>query len=800
MQKTLVLIALVSGLFLLNSCHRTSVNRPVTTSETPVRTNPVDVANDYISPQAIPPEIMDIASANLFDNSGFEAGLEGWTACDTGAIEESGDAYEGSKALKVNQGNCFYRSAEVNSGQELILSCYARIESGSEWTGMGLSFADSDWKTIDNAPTTIITGNTYARYDVRATTPENSSYASMWLYSDNPAIVDNCRLLLEQEPPVPPPPAPNGDNLLDNGNFETLDENILPVNWTRGCGGSWASAPVNGQGLTTGGGICIDQSLSATDIASLSGQNFTYSCYAKNVSGYGSITIFLDGKPQEQAIPVGDSLELIEISAQAGQISSGFVSIYSEGSLFIDDCSLTVEGNEPEPVGTPSIDVRNNIEGPDGYALSGPYTFEVAVRNNGDVPFTNVKLESDLLDCSEEFLNLAVGESKTIECLSTAVATPTEGFSHVMTATATTADGQVVSDADQSGYRPALRASPRAILNIATENQVVPAGSDVKFVVTVANAGNVSGISEIESNVADCSRQYTPALGTGDIKIYECVAANVQEGFIASVNVVMVGAYRASAQDAIAITIENSVAVDISVNTEGDDLTTAGTLPLSYRVAFRNSGEFDLQNVQVTSTTIPDCQRTINTFVVGDIAYLTCNTTPQLADGEVFTHEVFVVGEAADGRQATDSDVARITYRPKPEATFDLKVNGQNTYTANGQPFEVELTVTNTGDAEILTLGLFDWRAQSPDAASNSVAVFELCPNEYPRRSLSSSEPAVDFVLGVGQSRTFTCVIDRAPFLTAASEIRVAGTVWAGRDMPNLFFATSSTFDVMASP
>ena len=98
------------------------------------RTAPVNVLNEFIAPQAITPQAVDVASGNLFDNGGFEASLAGWNACDPNAMHASNDAYEGSTALKVRAGHCFYRSTEVISGQDLVLSCYAKILSGSGWT------------------------------------------------------------------------------------------------------------------------------------------------------------------------------------------------------------------------------------------------------------------------------------------------------------------------------------------------------------------------------------------------------------------------------------------------------------------------------------------------------------------------------------------------------------------------------------------------------------------------------------------------------------------------------------------
>ena len=138
MKKLCFIAGVLLAALLLNACQTTELSTG-SVQQAPLRTSPVDVVSAYISPQAITPQDVDISQGNLFDNGGFEAGLAGWTGCDTGAIAESSDAYEGSKALKVTAGNCFYRSVEVSVAQELVLSCYVRLESGSGWTGIQLS-------------------------------------------------------------------------------------------------------------------------------------------------------------------------------------------------------------------------------------------------------------------------------------------------------------------------------------------------------------------------------------------------------------------------------------------------------------------------------------------------------------------------------------------------------------------------------------------------------------------------------------------------------------------------------------
>jgi len=142
---------------------------------------------------------------------------------------------------------------------ELTLSCYAKILSGNGWTGMGIGFADSSWNTIGDGASTVITGNSYERYDLLTTAPRNVKYISMWFYSDNPVVVDSCALRTAGGPP-PLPTLPSGDNLLD---FRGLD------NWSIGCSGSAVEA---NDGLLIRNGACLDQSLSASDIAALQGK------------------------------------------------------------------------------------------------------------------------------------------------------------------------------------------------------------------------------------------------------------------------------------------------------------------------------------------------------------------------------------------------------------------------------------------------------------------------------------------------------------------------------------------------
>ena len=379
MKKNLAFIAVAFALLLLGACQTTSTIESVGDGEG-ARAHPINVQEQFIIPQALEPQALDISSGNLFDNSGFESSLEGWTACSAGAIKTSGDAYEGTGALEVIPDNCFYRSAEVSAGDDLIISCYAKVLSGSGWTGMGLGFADSSWTAITpEAPATVITGSDYARYDVKFTAPANTKYASMWLFSENPVVVDNCSLMLESEPPLPP--VVNEENLLENSSFwnwGVIDNRLrIPSDWSVGCGGSVEGRNTPERGIANRvadltNGACIDQSLSASDIVTLKTSGYTYSCFVKNKSGYASMSIFLDGQATSTVIPVSDTYQLVEIKGVLPQqTTNGFISVYSESNLSVDKCEIrsgnsklpTVENNLLSNSGFEDVNTNNQITG-----------------------------------------------------------------------------------------------------------------------------------------------------------------------------------------------------------------------------------------------------------------------------------------------------------------------------------------------------------------------------------------------------------------------------------------------------
>jgi len=249
-----------------------AISSPAATS-TPVESiliSPVNVMSDFVQRAFLSDQ--SVESENRLLNGSFENSTDAWTACDTGTIQETNDAYDGTNALAVEGGNCFYQSVQANPGEDIVLSCFSKVPGVLEWTGMGLGFSDENWQVISETPATLVTGKTYARYDVRATVPDNAGFATMWFYSGTDAIVDNCTLLPADQAPVPP--LTLDTNLLINPEFD-LVESGKPSNWQHFCEGNVVAGDRNHDlfvAITEG--ACFSQSLNASALTAIQGKEY----------------------------------------------------------------------------------------------------------------------------------------------------------------------------------------------------------------------------------------------------------------------------------------------------------------------------------------------------------------------------------------------------------------------------------------------------------------------------------------------------------------------------------------------
>jgi len=332
-----------------------------------VTTAPIDVFNERVLKQISlnEPQVFSAAlsdDSELFDNGGFENGLKSWSDCtgSEGGIAITSDAYNGSIALELSGGNCFYRSLPVTPGDELLLSCVAKVNDVKQWAGLGLGFASSEWRSLGDSSTSLVSSEQYTGYSVLGTAPEDANFVSMWFYSDSKATVDNCSLIVantqisENSADVATPavewPASSYRNIIRNSDFQGTP-GTHPAEWHLGCEKTGIATIANSGELQLSGSVCVAQSLSFEDIQTLRGNRFVFECSAERTSGsneYADIVIGFDADETAQSDLVNGKFTITGVAPEDAH--NGYIGIYSElnnsASLRVTACSLTVESKE----------------------------------------------------------------------------------------------------------------------------------------------------------------------------------------------------------------------------------------------------------------------------------------------------------------------------------------------------------------------------------------------------------------------------------------------------------------------
>ena len=350
--------SLILPVLLLQACGSSDSSLQITgrpDAGRPASSINVDVFKDNIATAQLQPQVA-AATDNLFTNPGFEDGLNGWTQCLPGAINTSTDAYAGTGALEIQSDNCFYRSVTVAPGDQYALSCFIKLTEERAWTGMGMAFSTSDFETLYEAPVAVATSGNYSRLETSGTAPAGTSFLSMWIHSDHGALVDSCSLTLNGNVNAGPPIA--AENLLSNSDFAIAGDQGGAADWLAGCGGSVVS---DGSSLFVSDGACADQALTPEALGGVANGNATFSCLVTEVSGYSDMSVFYDDALQGvKVITPADKNNVVELTVAAATPGNGFVSLYSNGNLQVENCQFIPDssnaGVTAAPVTTPDSD------------------------------------------------------------------------------------------------------------------------------------------------------------------------------------------------------------------------------------------------------------------------------------------------------------------------------------------------------------------------------------------------------------------------------------------------------------
>jgi len=363
---------------------------------------------------------------------------------------------------------------------------------------------------------------------------QNSTQYNVWLASSKTRPADTKTILLKEfttDPSALPDPTidpARNREIPINGNFASVNTDGTPTGWLNSCEGTVDITRNNSVELRSDG--CLRYMLNPEQLAMLAGNSYKLACRVLRNSQSASISVILDNNTAQvpstkHSYSFTVTSEVLEDDAPY-PVSTGYIELKNRTGLSEDsDCSLTITGQTGS---TASIDVRNQLEGFDTYSGYGDFEFELVVTNNGQVPLQDIQLSSDRLDCDTNFASLEVNEIKHAVCSTTEPLKHwNQQLAHTVLATASTADGEIVSDED---YAEHLATETLSQTRINLTQIITPSGSDAVVRVQLAN-GVGYPIDYIESTqcnnigceISPCARTVSPALEHGKTLEYICI-------------------------------------------------------------------------------------------------------------------------------------------------------------------------------------------------------------------------------------------------------------------------------------
>ena len=389
-----------------------------------------------------------------------------------------------------------------------------------------------------------------------------------------------------------------------------------------------------------------------------------------------------------------------------------------------------VKDDDPSEVtvtpASPEIWIRKQAKGPDSreVASGSNVIFEIEVKNTGNVPLTDVKVDDiAVADCQRpigQLPDLDPGASTTYTCTAFGITGPAD-LVNIAVATGTPPTGDDVTDEDESTVTVAPEPNPRIMITKqedGPDSRQVVAGADVDFLIVVKNIGNetLNNVTVTDALEADCNK-FIGTLNPNEMDTYTCTSTGVDETFD---NVANVTGDPASGGDPVTDSDPSEVIVDpadpaIDIRKQAEGFETRAFLvgePVVFEIEVTNTGNVTLTNVTVTDPLAADCAResgTLPDLDPGESTSYTC----ELAGGATtsLTNVATVAGTAPGGTTVGDNDPSAITVSVEPDPKIDIRKQAEGADTRAflvGDPVTFLIVVTNTGNVTLTDVTVTD--------------------------------------------------------------------------------------------
>ncbi len=360
----------------------------------------------------------------------------------------------------------------------------------------------------------------------------------------------------------------------------------------------------------------------------------------------------------------------------------------------------------------------------------GTATFEIVVSNTGDVLLENVVVTDPLLaDCDTVIASLGVGESVVYNCT---IDNVDAGFVNVIDVTADpVGGGNPVTDNDDSEVlltNPSIEILKTAL--DGTEDQLVNPGGTATFEITVTNTGSVALENIVVSDpLSPNCDMLIDMLGAGASTSYICTLDNVQADFVNTADVIadpVGGGTPVTDEDNTNVSLTNPAVDIVKTATDGSDeqiINPGGTA--TFEITVTNTGDIALENIVINDVESPSCNNTIPSLEIGASITYTCEL--ENVSGS-FTNTATVTADPLGGGDpVADIDDSEVVAANPSIEISKTGIDGLEPQSVNpGGTATFEITVTNTGDADLENIIITDPNATACETTIPFLAVGEL--------------------------------------------------------------------------
>ncbi|MCA9996691.1 MAG: hypothetical protein KDE56_13120, partial [Anaerolineales bacterium] len=240
----------------------------------------------------------------------------------------------------------------------------------------------------------------------------------------------------------------------------------------------------------------------------------------------------------------------------------------------------------------------NSQEIPSGATAS----FDVAIKNEGNVVLTQIKTTSSINDCVKDYTTLQVGETKTFTCVRNNV---TESFNHTLAVSGKDPLGGTVTD---NSTVTVIVENPNIRIVPTTVTPTVIEGDTVTFNVTVRNPSNLTTLANVvvtSAEIPNCNHTIG-TLTPNQSKSYPCTLPNATEALTAAFT-----ATDGNVSDTNFASFD-VLALNISITPNPNEIPETGQT-VDFTVEVRNEGSKDVELTSLTTDTFGNIVNLPNT-------------------------------------------------------------------------------------------------------------------------------------------------------------------------------------------